>query len=1674
MFGIAYWDAATDTSFLIGKLQDSQGMLVGSNSVVYANAFQSASGATMKADIVYQNSIEGFEQNIVFKERLPSPADLNMDPASTKIQILTEFFEPPQPSKLSLDDGVQGDAVLAFGSMAMGIGEAFYARTDGGSDTAAQVTKRWERLENRDFLIEELPFSKVEALQARLPAHASLTKPIKISRLAALRENGKKQYSPNMEPVTLAKNYCPDPGFVIDYSIVNAVTNFTFQGDTTYYISGTATFRGTCTFEGGAVLKYAPGAKLLPNNAGLSSSASVVQFLTQSYLPCIFTARDDDTAGEIISGSTGNPRTNLYANPALQYVSTNVGLVITNARFSYASQALEIFACCSGDFISDVQFVNCSNGIWASSAQPLAVENVLFANCSRPFNSLSTNSSLFAQNVTFSKAAYVATLADTNQLLSFVNCVFSEVTNIYDLTPASIDGDHNGFFASPSFGTAIVTNSSNPFQVVGGGGYYLTNGCAFLEAGTMAVDNALLLDLSNKTVFPPLIVAPLVWVTNATNLSIQAPRDWSSTPSLGYHYDPIDWALHVAISNATVTCDPGVALCGFGPQYGMVVYNLATASFQGTALQPCHLCKYNLVQEQSNTNWISVGWYGDLIGPWNGSNCLASLGSVIWTGLAGESLSSYAPHLTPIVLRNCQMFNGNFWSDEWAYQATNNLFRRVSWEPEDGQGIAAHNFFNNLFIGGDVYPSDAGSVSTFKDNLFDHTINGSYGPPDVYDYNGYVTTNYGTLTIPPAAHDVILSNSPAYQTGLFGSFYYPGTLTQLIHKGSRLASTAGLSEYTTTIDNVAEGTNIVSIGLHFVTAPTITAQPTNQTVNVNANAFFNVTAAGTEPLSYQWNFDGDDMSNATNATLNLTAAQLTQAGVYSVTISGPGGSVTSSNVMLFVNQSNVPASSLAFSIDPGLALGAMQMVDPNSKLAAGNGYLFAFGNNPSVLEWNASQGWQSLGDLHWSGESTVSPAAGAAMFLNGTKLYIGGTFESVGGVTATNIAMYDILTATWSAVGTNTPGASEVTAIVADTNNTLYVGLMGSTNVAPGSVDSNMLMVLNSNSWKTVGTGMIKSSLIASPYGVSALATSGSDIYAAGGFDGAVSSSNVYSYSTIIWSPSLGTWRPMGNGSNDWDYVISGGPVMTSIAIAGTNVFVAGSFTGPYGMGSNFWPPAGPIGIARYSLAGARFSDTNALLSYSYGVGSANALATLNANVFVAGSFDTIGSLSGTTNSPTNSGLLANGVAVYTSTGWSNLSTGITVASNSAGNATFMTADPNAQTLTLTGSFDDAGGVSADVQAAPGIVQITSTPSSVIAGSGFDGPIYAVKNYITTYTSGGSCAEYHQLIVGGAFKKINGVVVNHVASFDGTSWHGFGSGSTIGVNQNVFAIEAVARSAGDTTPDVYVGGTFTDKGKGIAKWSESSSSWSALSSGVSSTAFGNFYSPTSIVVRVIRNIGGSLWVGGRFATAGGVASSNLAAWNLTTSSWTTVGTTSQFCPSQSKTGHGILSPRIMVTSLDSAGTVIGVANNGFPVKTSIDVINPTDSEGYYTVSGGTFQGHCMPATVRAVLGTYAGHTQFIPARWSPATFYSSYSAFGGLDSLVSGNWQLLGETGLDALPPTTPAKAWWIAASVYPSGWKPIGTICAIGSQAGATFFGGAMTNISGATAGHQIDKDFP
>jgi hypothetical protein len=82
--------------------------------------------------------------------------------------------------------------------------------------------------------------------------------------------------------------------------------------------------------------------------------------------------------------------------------------------------------------------------------------------------------------------------------------------------------------------------------------------------------------------------------------------------------------------------------------------------------------------------------------------------------------------------------------------------------------------------------------------------------------------------------------------------------------------------------------------------PAITAPPQDRIAPTNGNVSFSVSVCGTPPFTYQWRFNGTDVTDATNATLNLLNVTPASAGRYSVVVANAAGSITSADATLIV------------------------------------------------------------------------------------------------------------------------------------------------------------------------------------------------------------------------------------------------------------------------------------------------------------------------------------------------------------------------------------------------------------------------------------------------------------------------------------------------------------------------------------------------------------------------------------------------------------------------------------------------------------------------------------------------------------------------------------------------------------------------------------------------------
>ncbi len=212
----------------------------------------------------------------------------------------------------------------------------------------------------------------------------------------------------------------------------------------------------------------------------------------------------------------------------------------------------------------------------------------------------------------------------------------------------------------------------------------------------------------------------------------------------------------------------------------------------------------------------------------------------------------------------------------------------------------------------------------------------------VSNSKGTATSNIATLTVNPAVVAPTISSQPSSQTVTAGqtatfSVTASGTapLTYQWQRGGVAISGATNSAYTTSAatsgDNSAQFRVLVSNSKDTVTsntatltvnaamvAPTISSQPSSQTVTTGQTATFSVTASGTAPLSYQWQKNDSIVNGATSSTYTTPATTSADNGArFAVGVSNAAGSVTSNDATLSVSAPSAAVDVITYHNDNG-------------------------------------------------------------------------------------------------------------------------------------------------------------------------------------------------------------------------------------------------------------------------------------------------------------------------------------------------------------------------------------------------------------------------------------------------------------------------------------------------------------------------------------------------------------------------------------------------------------------------------------------------------------------------------------------------------------------------------------------------------------------------------------
>ncbi len=542
---------------------------------------------------------------------------------------------------------------------------------------------------------------------------------------------------------------------------------------------------------------------------------------------------------------------------------------------------------------------------------------------------------------------------------------------------------------------------------------------------------------------------------------------------------------------------------------------------------------------------------------------------------------------------------------------------------------------------------------------------------------------------------------------------------------------------------------------------------------------------------------------------------------------------------------NLPVLALAVYDDGGGA---------GEALYAGGAFTFAGGTLVSrIARWNGS-GWSALTGP--SGTGTSNWVTSLAVFDDGSgggaSLYAGGLFTSAGGVAVDRIAKWD--GSEWSALsgplGTGVTGSVNALAVYDDGSGGGDALYAGGTLATAGGVSANRIARWNGTAWTSLsppeGAGTSDQVNALTFYDDSS--GSGEALYAAGSFvtAGGVTVNRIAKWDGTAWSALAG---PSGTGVDGTVFTLTTFDDGTG---AGEALYAGGDFTMAGGVAVN--RVARWDGTAWSALAGSSGTGVDARVSAltAYDDGSDGGPA-----LYAGGSFMTAG------------GVIVNRIAKWSGGAWAPLTGSLGTGVDGPVSALASHDDGLVgEALYVGGQFTTAGGLLANR-----LARWDGSDWSILtgpAGPGADGVVWA----LAVYDDGSGGGD--ELYAGGAFVTAGGVTVNGVARWDGSAWSPLSGPGGIGVSGTVVSLQAYDDEGGGGGA-LFAGGSFSTSGgvatRHISRWN--GIGWSSLP-GAPDT--GVDLSVLAMAVAV-GGVGGreTLYVGGQFFGADGLASSRIAA-----------------------------------------------------------------------------------------------------------------------------------------------------------------------------------------------------
>lgn len=306
------------------------------------------------------------------------------------------------------------------------------------------------------------------------------------------------------------------------------------------------------------------------------------------------------------------------------------------------------------------------------------------------------------------------------------------------------------------------------------------------------------------------------------------------------------------------------------------------------------------------------------------------------------------------------------------------------------------------------------------------------------------------------------------------------------------------------------------------------------------------------------------------------------------------------------------------------SIGALEVFDDGSGPALFvSGVFWGVGGVPGtehIAKWDGSN-WSALG----SGLNSAARALKVFDDGTGAALYVGGVFQTAGGIPASNVAKWDGLN--WTALGQGMNGGVEAFTEFNDGSGNVLIAAGAFTTA--GGVEAKRFAFWNGSHWAPVGTAFGSN---ISGGSVSALTVYddgiGPALFAGGSFTFVLSTKHV-----ARWSGS--TWHTVG-GDTD-------GTVLTMTVFddgSGPALFVGGRFTSAGGVTARNlakWDGSNWSALSSDMTHPSGFTSVSHMIVFDDGTGSA---------LYVGGVFTTV------------DGVVANNVAKYDGSDWAALDSG--------------------------------------------------------------------------------------------------------------------------------------------------------------------------------------------------------------------------------------------------------------------------------------------------------------------------------------------------------------------------------------------------------------------------------